>query len=158
MPDEGRERQFFLKVITPKTEAVILKPDDTNIALRRLTVHSVDTGCAAAVTSLDDLPLAESRHMMFVLNTNSVSEGLVLSGDRSTLIEPGKNAPPLMETARIRVSLRCDGKSWKLYPLSPSGERRKPLPVTQQTDGIAFRLDTALLPDGTTPFFELKGE
>ena len=147
-----------LKVITPKTEAVILKPDDTNIALRRLTVHSVDTGCAAAVTSLDDLPLAESRHMMFVLNTNSVSEGLVLSGDRSTLIEPGKNAPPLMETARIRVSLRCDGKSWKLYPLSLSGERRKPLPVTQQTDGIAFRLDTALLPDGTTPFFELKGE
>lgn len=147
-----------LKVITPKTEAVILKPDDANLALRQLTVHAVDTGCAAAVTSLDDLPLAESRHMMFVLNTNSVSEGLVLSGDRSTLIEPGKNAPPLMETARIRVSLRCDGKSWKLYPLSLSGERRKPLPVTQQTDGIAFRLDTALLPDGTTPFFELKGE
>ena len=147
-----------LKVITPKTEAVILKPDDTNIALRRLTVHSVDTGCAAAVTSLDDLPLAESRHMMFVLNTNSVSEGLVLSGDRSTLIEPGKNAPPLMETARIRVSLRCDGKSWKLYPLSLSGERRKPLPVTQRNGRLEFRIDTAALPDGVTPFFELIQE
>lgn len=147
-----------LKVITPKTEAVILKPDDTNIALRRLTVHSVDTGCAAAVTSLDDLPLAESRHMMFVLNTNSVSEGLVLSGDRSTLIEPGKNAPPLMETARIRVSLRCDGKSWKLYPLSLSGERRKPLPVTQQNNLLEFRIDTGSLPDGVTPFFELIQE
>lgn len=147
-----------LKVITPKTEAVILKPDDANLALRQLTVHAVDTGCAAAVTSLDDLPLAESRHMMFVLNTNSVSEGLVLSGDRSTLIEPGKNAPPLMETARIRVSLRCDGKSWKLYPLSLSGERRKPLPVTQQNNLLEFRIDTGSLPDGVTPFFELIQE
>ncbi|UKI32292.1 MAG: hypothetical protein L6W00_01360 [Lentisphaeria bacterium] len=121
-------------------------------------MHSVDTGCAAAVTSLDDLPLAESRHMMFVLNTNSVSEGLVLSGDRSTLIEPGKNAPPLMETARIRVSLRCDGKSWKLYPLSLSGERRKPLPVTQRNNLLEFRIDTGSLPDGVTPFFELIQE
>ena len=105
-----------LKVITPKTEAVILKPDDTNIALRRLTVHSVDTGCAAAVTSLDDLPLAESRHMMFVLNTNSVSEGLVLSGDRSTLIEPGKNAPPRLAPVRRK----------ELETLSAEPERRAP--------------------------------
>lgn len=96
--------------------------------------------------------------MMFVLNTNSVSEGLVLSGDRNTLIEPGKNAPPRMETARLRVSLRCTDKNWKLYPLSLSGERRKPLPVTRRADGIAFRLDTAALPDGPTPFFELTGE
>ncbi len=147
-----------LKVITPKTEAVILKPDDANLALRQLTVHAVDTGCAAAVTSLDDLPLTESRHIMFVLNTNSVSEGLVLSGDRSTLIDPGKNAPPLMETARISVSLRCDGKGWKLYPLSLSGERRKPLPVTQRNGRLEFRIDTAALPDGTTPFFELAAE
>lgn len=147
-----------LKVITPKTEAVILKPDDANLALRQLTVHAVDTGCAAAVTSLDDLPLAKSRHIMFVLNTNSVSEGLVLSGDRSTLIEPGKNAPPLMETVRIRVSLRCSGTGWKLHPLSLSGERRKPLPVTQRNGRLEFRIDTAALPDGTTPFFELIQE
>ncbi len=147
-----------LKVVTPKTEAVILKPDDNNIALRQLTVHSVDTGCAAAVTSLDNLPLTESCHMMFVLNTNSVSEGLVLSGDRNTLIEPGKNAPPRMETARLRVSLRCTDKNWKLYPLSLSGERRKPLPVMRRADGIAFRLDTAALSNGPTPFFELTEE
>ena len=83
---------------------------------------------------------------------------LVLSGDRNTLIEPGKNAPPRMETARLRVSLRCTDKNWKLYPLSLSGERRKPLPVTQRNGSLEFRLDTAALPDGTTPFFELIQE
>ena len=39
-----------------------------------------------------------------------------------------------------------------------AGERRKPLPVMRRADGIAFRPDTAALPDGPTPFFELTGE
>lgn len=147
-----------LNIITPKTEAVVLKPDDNNITLRQLTVSTVDTGCAAAVTSLDNLPLATSRHLMFVLNTNSVSDGLVLSGDRNVLIDPGKNVPPLMETARIRVSLQCSGAGWKLYPLSLSGERRKPLPVTRRNNLLEFRIDTGSLPDGVTPFFELIQE
>ena len=74
------------------------------------------------------------------------------------LIDPGKNVPPLMETARIRVSLQCSGAGWKLYPLSLSGERRKPLPVTRRNNLLEFRIDTGSLPDGVTPFFELIQE
>lgn len=155
MLDMARKR---LKVITPETEVVTLKPNDIGIELRRMTVHSVDANCAAAVTTLDDLPLSESRHMMFVLNTASGSEGLVLSGDRTTLVEWKDDTAPQMETVRIDVSLKITGKNWKLYPLSLSGKRRDPLPVAVQGDSLRFRIDTASLSAGTTPFFELVKE
>lgn len=144
-----------LKIITPKTEAVTLRPGESALSLKLMTIHSVDAGCAAALTSLDDLPLAESRHMMFVLNTTSVSEGMILSGDRRKLIAPGKFATPLMETAKVSVSLKLPEGGYTLYPLSLSGRRRSPLPLEFRDNALHFQLDTAQLPDGVTPFFEL---
>ena len=120
-----------------------------------MTIHSVDAGCAAALTSLDDLPLVESRHMMFVLNTTSVSEGMILSADRRKLIAPGKFATPRMETAKVSVSLKLPEGGYTLYPLSLSGRRRSPLPLEFRDNALHFQLDTAQLPDGVTPFFEL---
>ena len=144
-----------LKIITPKTEAVTLRPGESALSLKLMTIHSVDAGCAAALTSLDDLPLAESRHMMFVLNTTSVSEGMILSGDRRKLIAPGKFAAPLMETAKVSVSLKLPEGEYTLYPLNLSGRRRSPLPLEFRDNALHFQLDTAQLPDGVTPFFEL---
>lgn len=144
-----------LKIITPKTEAVTLRPGDSALRLKLMTIHSINAGCAAALTSLDDLPLAESRHMMFVLNTTSVSDGMLLSADRRKLIAPGNFATPRMETARVSVSLKLPDGNYLLYPLSLSGKRRAPLPVERRSGTVHFQLDTAQLPDGTTPFFEL---
>ena len=145
-----------LKIITPKTEAVTLRPNDANVTLGIMSVKEADTGCAAALTSLDDRPLTESRRMMFVLNTTSVAKGLVLSGDRGTLLEPGERAVPLMETARVSLSIRKDNSAaWTLHPLSLNGKRRRAIPVEYRNGTLNFRIDTASLLDGTTPFFEL---
>lgn len=61
----------------------------------------------------------------------------------------------LMETARVSVSLKLSNGNYLLYPLSLSGKRHAPLPVERRSGTVHFQIDTAQLPNGTTPFFEL---
>lgn len=153
------EQQLLrLKVITPKTEAVTLRPDDSGVSLQNLHIDSVSAGSCIAAVALDDLPLEKSERIMLVINTDSVADGLVLSNDRIVLKKAGNALPPLMETIRATGSLRnSSGRSFRLYPLSLAGERRDELPLKQEGNKLTFSVDTGALPHGTTPFFELAG-
>ncbi len=145
-----------LKVITPKTEAVPLRPDDSEVSLRNLHIDSVTAGSCVAAVALDELPLERSERIMLIINTDSVADGLVLSGDRTALKKAGNASPPLTEVIQLTGSLRnASDKSFRLYPLSLGGERRAELPVKQEGGKIVFSVDTGALPNGTTPFFEL---
>ena len=68
---------------------------------------------------------------------------------------PFREMVSLMETAKVSVSLKLPEGGYTLYPLSLSGRRRSPLPLEFRDNAQHFQLDTAQLPDGVTPFFEL---
>ncbi len=144
-----------ITVKTALTEGTIVSPEKKDQRIGIMTVRNTTTPGVAALSSLDGKTLDSSSRMLFIFNTMSASTGLRLSEDGTTLIDAG-SLPVQMETGVITCQLeRKIGKSVKLYPLSINGIRREPLPVSVSGKKCTFSIDTAKLPNGTTPYFEL---
>lgn len=147
-----------LSVITSRTEGIARPADDSEQKLNVLTVCRNTAPGTVALTSLDGKPLRECSRMLFIFNTMSASTGLRLSADGSKLLDAG-SLPVRLETGIIRCRLSIPrSASVRLYPLSINGIRRSPLTFSRNADTLEFEIDTAKLPQGPTPYFELITE
>lgn len=155
---ELRAREKLLKVVTPRTEGVTLCAGAKPEKLGLLTVRSTTVPAAVGITSVDGKALSESSRMVLFLNTMSHAEGMVLSGDRTTLLKKN-GARMLVETGVVQLSFPLrNGKRFQLYPLSLNGIRREAIPFEVRNGVAEIRIDTAALKHGPTPFFELVAE
>ena len=60
-----------------------------------------------------------------------------------------------MRTGVFQVRLALADGEYKLYPLSVNGVRRAPLPLKRDGKYWIAEINTATLPNGATPFFEI---
>ena len=117
-------------------------------------VKNSTRGCVG-VTSLDALPLPESRRMVIVYATEVVNSGMVLGAGRARLVKPG-SGPGLLRTGEFTLSIQNrNGGTWKLYALTLAGEREEELPVEYRNSALILSVNTAKLKGANTPFFEL---
>lgn len=146
-----------LKVITEKTEAVVLNAGK-EARLPVLTVEQIGVDASLALTEVDGAPLRSSRRMVLVFNTDSANSGMQLSADRKTLRKPG-TLPPLLRTGTLRISLVSpNAASLKCWALGFDGARRQQIPVKSSGKTARIELDTAKLEAGPTPFFEIAAD
>lgn len=151
-----RSGENLVKVVTPRTEAVTMRKGRSE-PLGVLSVESSSADACIAVTSIDGLPLAESRRMVLVYSTRSVNSGMELLGG-TRLVKLG-SGPALMRTGQLCATLAGKGeKGWKLHTLNLAGERTGQLPLSVWDGDLLIRIDTATLKNGVTPFFELIRE
>ncbi len=142
-----------LRVRTDRSEGVTLEPG-AGAKLGVLEVESASVACALAVVSVDGRPLAESGRAVLVVSTQNVNTGMVLSADRVTLHEKGRQ-PALMRTGVFRLSLRHpEAAALQLWSLGLDGSRRERIPVKAEDGRLRIELDTTKLRDAT-PFFEI---
>lgn len=145
----------FVKVSTPKTEAVASRGIKTPVKLGALTVKSVDVPCAVAACSMDGKKLSESSSVVLVLNTDNVSTGFKITAKKRALRSGGKQ-PVRLRVCRLSAELEiADAEKFDLYALALSGERLEKLPVAAENGVLKIDIDTAKLANGATVFFEL---
>ena len=151
----GNEKK--MTVITRKTEAVARPGSASRITLDALTVKRNSADAMIAATSIDNLPLEESKRVVLVISTDNVNNGMKMTWDRSTLIDRGK-PPVLYRTGEYEIVLRNRNASFRCYALNLAGDRKEELPVSLEKGRLLLRLDTSALKNGPTPFFELVSE
>jgi hypothetical protein len=65
-------------------------------------------------------------------------------------------SPVLMRTGKLTVTLKnISSQKMALYALGFDGARREELPMRVENDTLHINLNTAVLKNGPTPFFEL---
>lgn len=149
-----RVREKLLKVVTPRTEAVAMAEGKAE-RLGAVSVLKNSTRGCVGVTSLDALPLQESRRMVIVYATEVVNSGMELGAGRARLVKPG-SGPGLLRTGEFTLSIQNrNGGTWKLYALTLAGEREEELPVEYRNGALTLSVNTAKLKGANTPFFEL---
>ena len=149
-----RVREKLLKVVTPRTEAVAMAEGKAE-RLGAVSVLKNSTRGCVGVTSIDALPLPESRRMVIVYATEVVNSGMELGAGRARLVKPG-SGPGLLRTGKFTLSIQNrNGGTWKLYALTLAGEREEELPVEYRNGALTLSVNTAKLKGANTPFFEL---
>ena len=152
---EMRMYEGFVKVSTPKTEAVASRGIANPLKLGALTVKSVDVPCAVAACSMDGKKLSESSSVVLVLNTDNVSTDFKITAKKRDLRSWGKT-PVRLRVCRLSAELEiADAEKFDLYALALTGERLEKLPVATENGVLKIDIDTSKLKDGTTVFFEL---
>jgi hypothetical protein len=170
-----RVKEKLVKVVSPKTEAITLMPETKNEKLGRLTLVSTSIPSAFAVVSVDNKPIAQSKRMVVIFNTDNLSSGFKSTVGREILVSQGR-LPILMQTGKVVAKLKVPTekkslakrllgffkkqeapKQYALYALKINGERMQKLPLKIENGEFVLNIDTTGMKE-TTPFFELVAE
>jgi hypothetical protein len=152
-----KAKERLLKVATPRTEGATLEAGK-GVEIDKLKIEGSSVDACVSVCSMDGKPLADSARMVLVYSTLIVNSGMELSSDRSTLFELGKN-PPLMRVGKLDATLEnSNGAKMALYALGLDGSRKERLPLKLEGGELKISLDSGVLKNGPTPFFELVAE
>jgi hypothetical protein len=147
----------LIQVVTDRTVALVLKGGDASAGT--LTVGAASGPALFAVSSLDQKPIAQSRHLLLWVLTDAINTGMTFADPERTTIKTRGKFPPQVQTisATLRVASE-NSAGLKAWPLTLGGTRRQAIPLTQTGGAIELHVDTAALPDGPALFFEIAGE
>ena len=149
-----RAREHLLKVHTPRTEAVALEAEQEE-TIGALTVNHSSVPACIAVCSTTSHSVTESPRLVLIYSTEMVNTGMVVGHDRQLMKNTGQG-PALLRCGQLRATLICEQPgSFALYALGFDGARRQQLPVSTADGKLVIKIDTTMLADGPTPFFEL---
>ena len=153
-------KRRLAKVITPKSEAVVFKPETKNEKLGALTVVSSDVAASVAAASMDGAKLADSSRIVLVYATDTVASGFKVSQSREALKFRGTQ-PILLRvgklSAKLRLNPRSDGKKFALHALKLNGERIAEIPLKHDGGEMIIDIDTSKLSEPAV-FYELVAE
>ncbi len=142
-----------MSVATPMTEGAAQLAGNT-ARFKVLEILGRGLNSTVALTSADGKILSESSRMVLVIITEQAATGMRMTSDRVTVLAPG-HFPVLMRTGVFQVRLTLAEGEYRLYPLSVNGIRRAALPLKREGNCWTAEINTAALPDGPTPFFEI---
>src|SRR4030095_7277871 len=101
--DYGRQ---LITVQTPKTQAIIGRPGNEAVRLSDVTVSFKTPFVSVILTPLDDLPLAQSKHILITSLAQDKQTGARYNTD-GTLLEATGTAPLLLEP--VQATLKFNG-------------------------------------------------
>lgn len=130
-----------LKVMTPRTEALILRPGQT-LQGRFMQVHSEKAPAALFLSSLDEKPLAETRRMVLMHLTDVKCDGITFGDKEMSLWEKyGDPNRLLLRRNRAAVTLNSARRPSKVYVCSSTGERLAEVPAEYRDGKLLLKLD-----------------
>ena len=146
---DGKKRTFIVN--TPKSECVTLTGGNLSTG-GVLNVRNARYPQTAALMSLDDKPLAESKRMLLLHFGNSVETGVVHS-DRGgmTQIEKQGTFPLLLHNISADITL-TSGKPFEVYALLFDGSRAGKVTVKNNT----FKASAGLFKGGVVGYEIIK--
>lgn len=148
-------RENWLKVITPRTEAVAFAAAPQG--LTRLTVAASSAPALVAVSALDGQALEGSTRMLLIVAGDARNTGMQFLDPAERVLgnlgRPPVVLQPVSTTVRLRLPLAGRLKAWRL---ALNGDRLQELPLTRNGQELTLVLQTSGGKDMTpTTFFEL---
>ena len=131
--------QGYVTADTPRTQAAVGFLDNVPVRLTDCEIRT-DNRCASIlVTSWDDRPLSESRHILITAVGRCRNTDMAYSRGGQRLLDLGKS-PVMLEGVRGSVTLSRHGKC-VVTALSPYGYKVGEIPATVTGGKIAIPLD-----------------
>ena len=150
-----KTKERVMKVVTPKTEAIVMRSDTKGEKLGKLTVKSSSADAAIALSSLDGKPISESEHLVLTYNTDAIMSGFGVSKNRLYSTAWG-TMPILIETGKLKLELKVDSnKSYSMWPLKLNGERMGKIDLKNEDGVLNIDLDSSNYP---AIFFEIAAD
>ena len=147
-----RSKEKLVKVVTPKTEAITMLKSTKNEKLGNLTIKSVSTDVAIALSSLDNKPLDKSDKLILTIATDTAMSGFGVSKNRLYVTGWGK-MPVIIETGKFFAELNVDpNKKFTMYSLKMNGERIEEIPLEVKNGKLILDVNTT---KHTAVFFEI---
>lgn len=153
---DARARRMTVR--TPRLEGVSFEHLTEPLSLGALTVVSSTVPACVAAIALDDARLSESKRVLLVYATDALNSGMTFDDAGRQVLRQLGNAPVLMRTGALEVRLTAENAIAKAWALGLDGTRKAALPVRVRQGSLHIAIDTATLPDGPTPFFEIAGD
>jgi len=131
------------EIDTPRTQGAITFATEQPIQLSGTKLELKSQFGVVVVTSLDELPIATSKHLLVSALGNAVNSGMSLTTNRRGFVDVG-TAPILVEPiiGRITIATQASGAA-HCYPLEASGARKKEISLTAQPGTLALELSAA---------------
>ena len=156
-----RLNERLAKVITPKSEAVSIKPETKNEKLGKLVVKSTSVAGTVAVVSVDgDKTLANSKRMVFIYSTDTTSTDFTTSISGEYLKFRGRQ-PIIVQYGKLSAELELpkdNAQNYKLYALALTGKRLEEIPTKIEDGKMYINLDTSKLKKEPSVFYEIVAE
>ncbi len=150
-----RSKENMMKVVTPKSEAIVMRSTLKNEKLGNLTVKSSTADAAVAVSSLDNKPISDSDRLVLTYNTDAIMKDFGVSKNRLYVTAWG-SMPVLIETGKLSAELKLSpNKKYSVYSLKMNGERVDKIPMDVVDGVMKIELDTS---KHTAVFFEIVSE
>jgi len=121
----------------------------------RLEAEILDASATVWASSLDGLPLAESRRVLCCHLTDVQNSGVTFADDSRKVLLGWGGMPHLMRKGRARLRLDLGGGSWRVYALDCAGNRRGEVAFHAQDGAVSFVADVARDPADATMCYEL---
>ena len=151
-----RLKERLVRVVTPKSEAVALKPETKNEKLGVLEVESTDVPASVGIAAVDGKTLAETSRAVLIYATDTIATDFKVSKSREALKFRGRQ-PILLRvgklSAKIALPRRGDGKKYSLYALKLNGTRTEKL-AEGLSGNAEIRLDTSKMKEPSV-FYEI---
>lgn len=137
------EARGLVRIVTPKTQALAGRIPRNPVALPEISFTGTGSFAALALTSLDDQPLTESRHLLLSAFGRSENTGTAYNSLRTFLRSSG-TGPILLEPVSVRASLRLGDRDIPaVFPLDAYGRRKDKVAVHSKEGLLEIQLEDA---------------
>ncbi|MCF7707969.1 MAG: hypothetical protein K9N52_03605 [Verrucomicrobia bacterium] len=140
------ESNGIVTIDSPKTQALIGFVESSDKSTSQMTTQITNNFCSIILTSIDGVPLRQSKKMLLTTTARCTNTGFEWEKDRQTVAEWGQG-PALIEAVSGKITLRNIGKfrNITVTPLSPLGI---PMDTTART---SIQENSARIWIGNTP-------
>jgi hypothetical protein len=149
-----------MKVITPRLEGLTIKTN-TQVSGDKLVVKSCSVPASVAAISLNaDETVETSSRLLLLISTDALNTGMTFTDSSHGEVVDMGTLPVLMHTGQFELEIQNTEITLPaLYSLKVDGTRMDKLPISVKNGKLIVAIDTADLPNGPTPFFEIvQGE
>ncbi len=134
----------LVAINTPRTQALIgnINQARTN-ELDSVKVISQEPFGVICVSSFNKQPIDETDDLLITVISKAQNHGFQSrqEGNSKRIMQTGYPPIQIKETP-ARVFLKNQHKQWKIQPITPSGELKKPLPYQRMNNELSFEIGT----------------
>ncbi len=144
-----------MEVVTPKSEAIIMRSSFKNKKLGKMTVKSASADATIALSTWDNKAIPDSDRLVLTCNTDAVMSNFGVSKNRLYVTAWGK-MPVLLETGKFDIEIALSPKKeYCVWALKMNGERLREIETTRENGVLKLALDTSKYP---AVFFEIQAK
>lgn len=143
-----------MKVMTPKSEALVIPQGGMNVSGKALQVADSNTNCTVFAGALDNLPLTESKRILLLhlASVRAREQKQAVSGQALIIYDYGKFQPYLARRAKADITLAAGEGEFTVNALDAAGRTLFRFPLKAVNGKVKIKAAVDAGPEMTAVF------